>query len=70
MVAGEGELPRERPVLAIGEAKAGETIGARHRSRLERVRALRWLAELALIANDCKGLRTGLVTCPNFEHEP
>jgi len=39
VVASEGESPGVRPVLAIGEAKAGETIGGRHLSRLERVRA-------------------------------
>lgn len=38
VVTDEGEVPGERTVLAIGEAKAGETIGGRHLARLERVR--------------------------------
>ena len=39
VVAGDGDVPGERAVLAIGEAKAGETVGGRHVARLERVRA-------------------------------
>ena len=39
VVAGEGEVSGERTVLAIGEAKAGQTMGAGHLARLERVRA-------------------------------
>lgn len=33
-------VPSERTVLAIGEAKAGETVGQRHLRRLERARAV------------------------------
>ena len=39
VVTGGGDVPGERTVLAIGEAKAGESIGGRHLARLERVRA-------------------------------
>jgi len=39
VVAGGGDVPIERDVLAIGEAKAGESVGGRHLARLERVRA-------------------------------
>ena len=39
VVAGDGDVPSQRPVLGIGEAKAGESLGLQHLSHLERVRA-------------------------------
>lgn len=36
---GQGDAPADRPVLAIGEAKAGETVGMSHLRHLERARA-------------------------------
>lgn len=36
---GRGDAPADRPVLAIGEAKAGETVGLSHLRHLERARS-------------------------------
>jgi hypothetical protein len=38
VVAGAGDVPGDRPVFALGEAKAGETISRRHLRRLELAR--------------------------------
>lgn len=38
VVAGAGDVPAERSIGAIGEAKSGETMGLRHLRRLERAR--------------------------------
>jgi hypothetical protein len=38
VAAGPGVTPGERPVTALGEAKAGESVGLRHLQRLERAR--------------------------------
>ncbi len=39
VVTGSDPDPAERPIVAIGEAKAGETVGTGHLRRLERARA-------------------------------
>jgi AAA+ ATPase superfamily predicted ATPase len=39
VVAGPGDVPGERTVLALGEAKAGETLSQRHVRRLELARS-------------------------------
>lgn len=39
IVAGTGDAPGDREIVAIGEAKAGEVVTTRHLSRLERARA-------------------------------
>ena len=39
VVAGTGDVPGEREIIALGEAKSGEEITARHLLRLERARA-------------------------------
>ena len=39
LATGPGNIPGERQVTAIGEVKAGETVGIRHLRRLEPARS-------------------------------
>ena len=39
VVAGAGDVPSDREIVAVGEAKSGEVMTPRHLQRLERARA-------------------------------